>query len=108
MRLRVLLVALLAALLLGWGHPLLAQLLSLATGFVPFLVLVNLGLIFIYGLLFGAGSILCCWVPPKSKARTLIIISVALNGAVVPRAAWPVTSLKAGDVIEIVRAQQGG
>lgn len=35
-------------------------------------------------------------------------IAVALNGAVVPRAAWPVTSLKAGDVIEIVRAQQGG
>ena len=35
-------------------------------------------------------------------------IAVALNGAVVPRAAWPRTELKAGDTIEIVRARQGG
>jgi sulfur carrier protein len=35
-------------------------------------------------------------------------IAVALNGAVVPRAAWPATRLKAGDIIEIVRARQGG
>jgi sulfur carrier protein len=35
-------------------------------------------------------------------------IAVALNGAVVPRAAWPQTPLKAGDNIEIVRARQGG
>jgi sulfur carrier protein len=35
-------------------------------------------------------------------------IAVALNGAVVPRAAWPETALKAGDNIEIVRARQGG
>ena len=35
-------------------------------------------------------------------------IAVALNGAVVPRAAWPQTSLKAGDRVEIVRARQGG
>jgi sulfur carrier protein len=35
-------------------------------------------------------------------------IAVALNGAVVPRAAWPDTALKAGDNIEIVRARQGG
>jgi sulfur carrier protein len=35
-------------------------------------------------------------------------IAVALNGAVVPRAAWRVTQLKAGDSIEIVRARQGG
>src|SRR5262245_1299623 len=35
-------------------------------------------------------------------------IAVALNGAVVPRAAWPGTALKAGDNIEIVRARQGG
>jgi sulfur carrier protein len=35
-------------------------------------------------------------------------IAVALNGAVVPRAAWPKTALKAGDNIEIVRARQGG
>jgi sulfur carrier protein len=35
-------------------------------------------------------------------------IAVALNGAVVPRAAWPQTLLKPGDNIEIVRARQGG
>jgi sulfur carrier protein len=35
-------------------------------------------------------------------------IAVALNGAVVPRAAWPQTALSAGDTVEIVRARQGG
>ena len=35
-------------------------------------------------------------------------IAVALNGAVVPRAAWPVTRLHPGDSVEIVRARQGG
>jgi sulfur carrier protein len=35
-------------------------------------------------------------------------IAVALNGAVVPRAAWPKTQLCPGDSIEIVRARQGG
>jgi sulfur carrier protein len=35
-------------------------------------------------------------------------IAVALNGAVVPRAAWRATPLKAGDNVEIVRARQGG
>jgi sulfur carrier protein len=35
-------------------------------------------------------------------------IAVALNGAVVPRAAWRDTRLKPGDSIEIVRAKQGG
>jgi sulfur carrier protein len=35
-------------------------------------------------------------------------VAVALNGAVVPRAAWPATPLKAGDSVEIVRARQGG
>jgi sulfur carrier protein len=35
-------------------------------------------------------------------------IAVALNGAVVPRAAWRATPLKPGDNIEIVRARQGG
>jgi sulfur carrier protein len=35
-------------------------------------------------------------------------VAVALNGAVVPRAAWPATVLKPGDSIEIVRARQGG
>ncbi len=35
-------------------------------------------------------------------------IAVALNGAVVPRAAWPKTRLRPGDSVEIVRARQGG
>jgi sulfur carrier protein len=35
-------------------------------------------------------------------------IAVAVNGAVVPRAAWEQTRLRAGDNIEIVRARQGG
>jgi sulfur carrier protein len=35
-------------------------------------------------------------------------IAVALNGAVVPRAAWSDTALKPGDNVEIVRARQGG
>ena len=35
-------------------------------------------------------------------------IAVALNGAVVPRAAWDETKLKPGDNVEIVRARQGG
>jgi sulfur carrier protein len=35
-------------------------------------------------------------------------IAVALNGAVVPRAAWPNTQLRPGDNVEIVRARQGG
>jgi len=35
-------------------------------------------------------------------------IAVAVNGAVVPRAAWRTTALHAGDSVEIVRARQGG
>ena len=35
-------------------------------------------------------------------------IAVAVNGAIVPRAAWPQTMLRPGDSIEIVRARQGG
>jgi sulfur carrier protein len=35
-------------------------------------------------------------------------IAVALNGAVVPRAAWSETLLRPGDSVEIVRARQGG
>jgi sulfur carrier protein len=35
-------------------------------------------------------------------------VAVAVNGAVVPRAAWPRTALRAGDTVEIVRAKQGG
>jgi sulfur carrier protein len=35
-------------------------------------------------------------------------VAVAINGTVVPRAAWPSTQLRAGDQVEIVRARQGG
>ena len=35
-------------------------------------------------------------------------IAVAVNGAVVPRAAWRDTALRPGDSVEIVRARQGG
>jgi len=35
-------------------------------------------------------------------------VAVALNGAVVRRADWPTTELKAGDAVEIVRPFSGG
>jgi sulfur carrier protein len=35
-------------------------------------------------------------------------VAIALNGSVLPRAAWGATVLKAGDAIEIVHAKQGG
>ena len=35
-------------------------------------------------------------------------IAVALNGAVVPRARWAQTPVRAGDAVEIVQAKQGG
>lgn len=35
-------------------------------------------------------------------------VAVALNGAVVPRTDWQTTALRAGDVVEIVRALNGG
>jgi sulfur carrier protein len=35
-------------------------------------------------------------------------VAVALNGAVVPRAAWAETALQADDAVEIVHAKQGG
>ena len=35
-------------------------------------------------------------------------IAVAVNGAIVPRAAWQHTQLRPGDSVEIVRARQGG
>ena len=35
-------------------------------------------------------------------------VAVAINGTVVPRAAWPSMRLSAGDQVEIVRARQGG
>ena len=39
------------------------------------------------------------------KARFL---AVAVNGAVVRRAEWPLTALSPGDTVEIVRPLQGG
>ena len=46
------------------------------------------------------------------KARELALdargIAVALNGRVVPRAAWATMPLADGDDVEIVRAMQGG
>jgi sulfur carrier protein len=35
-------------------------------------------------------------------------IAVAINGAIIPRAAWPQTPLCPGDSVEIVRALRGG
>jgi sulfur carrier protein len=35
-------------------------------------------------------------------------IAVALNGAVLPRRAWPETALAPGDVVEIVKPFAGG
>jgi sulfur carrier protein len=35
-------------------------------------------------------------------------LAVAVNGAVVRRAEWPVAPLNAGDMVEIVRPLQGG
>jgi sulfur carrier protein len=35
-------------------------------------------------------------------------VAVSVNGAVVRRADWATTTLAAGDVVEIVRAMQGG
>jgi len=35
-------------------------------------------------------------------------VAIALNGRVVPRAAWTTTPLREGDEVEIVRAMQGG
>ncbi|GGK13935.1 thiamine biosynthesis protein ThiS [Pilimelia terevasa] len=35
-------------------------------------------------------------------------VAVAVNGAVVPRGAWPATALAAGDRVEVLSAAQGG
>jgi sulfur carrier protein len=43
-----------------------------------------------------------------SRALDVGGVAVALNGRVVPRAAWSATPLAEGDTIEIVRAMQGG
>jgi sulfur carrier protein len=34
--------------------------------------------------------------------------AISLNGAVVRRAAWPTTSVRDGDSVEIIRAMSGG
>ena len=47
-------------------------------------------------------------VAEKAVDTTQRGIAVALNGSVVPRAAWRDTVLHAGDSVEIVRARQGG
>jgi sulfur carrier protein len=44
----------------------------------------------------------------KSIAPDARGVAVAINGMVVPRAAWSSTRLSAGDQVEIVRARQGG
>ena len=35
-------------------------------------------------------------------------IAVAINGALIPRSAWPNTTLESGDDVEIVQATSGG
>lgn len=44
----------------------------------------------------------------EARAINAAGVAVALNGRVVPRAAWPTTPLAEGDILEIVRAMQGG
>lgn len=50
---------------------------------------------------------------PGSTVATLVDdrtrgVAVAVNGAVVPRSAWAVTTLHSGDRIELLEATQGG
>ncbi len=47
-------------------------------------------------------------VAAKAQQTNRTGIAVAVNGAVVPRTAWDVTTLRPGDRIEIVRVLQGG
>jgi sulfur carrier protein len=51
---------------------------------------------------------LAALVAVKAEQTNRIGIAVAVNGAVVPRAAWEATALRPGDRIEIVRVLQGG
>lgn len=44
----------------------------------------------------------------EGRALNAAGVAVAINGRVVPRAAWPTTPLAEGDTVEIVRAMQGG
>jgi sulfur carrier protein len=56
----------------------------------------------------GAGRTLDALLAEKTADTSQRGIAVALNGSVVPRAAWRETVLCAGDSVEIVRARQGG
>ena len=47
-------------------------------------------------------------VAEKGRQTNRTGIAVAVNGVVVPRTAWDVTTLRPGDRIEIVRVLQGG
>ena len=58
----------------------------------------------------GAATLLDLW---RVEAEALDVDSpqgfaMALNGAVVRRAAWEATPLSDGDRVEIIRAMQGG
>ena len=55
-----------------------------------------------------AGSTIAALLEDKEIGANARGIAVALNGAVVPRAAWRQTMLSAGDRVEIVRVLQGG
>jgi sulfur carrier protein len=55
-----------------------------------------------------AASTLAALIAEKAIDTAQRGIAVALNGAVVPRAAWGETKLQPGDIVEIVRARQGG
>ena len=56
----------------------------------------------------GGQTTLEAWLVEKAIGAGAGGIAVALNGAVVPRSAWPATQLRPGDSVEIVRARQGG
>lgn len=55
-----------------------------------------------------AGPTIAALLEDKEIGANARGIAVALNGAVVPRAAWRQTTLSAGDRVEIVRVLQGG
>jgi sulfur carrier protein len=59
----------------------------------------------VLGLLRGAD---CADAPTVPDARDQRGIAVALDGEVVPRSAWATTELRAGAVVEVLVAVQGG
>jgi sulfur carrier protein len=44
-----------------------------------------------------------CLIAPERRG-----IAVAVNGEVVPRSAWPQTTFRGGDRVEVLTAAQGG